>query len=391
MRSDWFPWVVWLGLICAVGAYGAEEVPALLDYQDSQYMPEELAFVVIDSSLTGKVARLAGWDACKVLMSAEPPEADAALLTVLTTYGVNAGQKEAILISFGERGTPACIDKIKAFEAWAREMAQCPPPFRMDIMTHADLNDTASLAGEYYLKRLGECVDNQGERWAAYCHTFDLGQPSIWLVRHLHGDIWSPPFFASSPKLDRNENVSFSCVADGFRIIRQDGTEIQIALADIIRDSDGDGLTDVTEHSLGTDPQAPDTDDDGVVDGKDGNPLTRQSATLDPDTAAIRQAAFTTYMATSWSRRPVYYWYRAEFEDGHQEFHGYCGPVLLTEVRVEGQPNVNFSPIRLTSPDEARISIGVTKGETWGDGVHYRLCKQDGYWYVVEQTGMYLQ
>jgi hypothetical protein len=194
-----------------------------------------------------------------------------------------------------------------------------------------------------------------------------------------------------SPRLERQEKVSFSCEQGGFRITKEDGTEIPVTLADITLDSDGDGLTEITERSLGTNAQAPDTDGDGVVDGKDGNPLTLQSATLDPEKAAIRQAAFTVYMATHWSRRPVYYWYRDIFEEGPQEYHGYCGPVLLTDVRMEGQPNVNFSPVRITSPDEARISIGITKGETWGDGVEYRLQKQNGYWFVVEQTGVYVQ
>lgn len=39
-------------------------------------------------------------------------------------------------------------------------------------------------------------------------------------------------------------------------------------------DSDGDGLTDEEEDQLGTDPNDPDTDDDGLVDGVDPEPLT---------------------------------------------------------------------------------------------------------------------
>ncbi|MCA9491702.1 MAG: VCBS repeat-containing protein [Myxococcales bacterium] len=38
-------------------------------------------------------------------------------------------------------------------------------------------------------------------------------------------------------------------------------------------DSDGDGLTDVVEAGLGTDPDDPDTDGDGVLDGVDPHPL----------------------------------------------------------------------------------------------------------------------
>ena len=39
---------------------------------------------------------------------------------------------------------------------------------------------------------------------------------------------------------------------------------------DDIKDSDGDGLTDIEEGKLGTDPRNPDTDGDGVRDGEDG-------------------------------------------------------------------------------------------------------------------------
>ncbi|HPO13139.1 MAG TPA: dockerin type I domain-containing protein [Candidatus Hydrogenedentes bacterium] len=57
-------------------------------------------------------------------------------------------------------------------------------------------------------------------------------------------------------------------------------------------DTDGDGLTDVEEHELGTDPEDPDSDDDGLLDGDDDNPLTADNvftATLNQEEITISE------------------------------------------------------------------------------------------------------
>ena len=41
-------------------------------------------------------------------------------------------------------------------------------------------------------------------------------------------------------------------------------------------DDDGDGLSDILEKKLGTDPLNPDTDGDGILDGKDPHPLVKE-------------------------------------------------------------------------------------------------------------------
>jgi hypothetical protein len=57
--------------------------------------------------------------------------------------------------------------------------------------------------------------------------------------------------------------------------LRPDGTQAltdTLSLADQQRDSDGDGLTDVAEAMLGTDPHRTDTDGDGIPDASDPTP-----------------------------------------------------------------------------------------------------------------------
>jgi len=60
----------------------------------------------------------------------------------------------------------------------------------------------------------------------------------------------------------------------------------------LTRDSDGDGLTDLAEARLLTDPAAPDTDGDGIPDGADPLPTVRESAADGHSPAALAIAAF---------------------------------------------------------------------------------------------------
>lgn len=61
----------------------------------------------------------------------------------------------------------------------------------------------------------------------------------------------------------------------GLGLLREeDGVVIERDLADVERDSDGDGLTDIAERRLLLAPDNPDSDGDGLVDGRDPMPLT---------------------------------------------------------------------------------------------------------------------
>ncbi len=70
------------------------------------------------------------------------------------------------------------------------------------------------------------------------------------------------------------------------------GLYLDIPLEALTRDSDGDGLTDLAEARLLTDPAAPDTDGDGIPDGADPLPTVRESAAEDHSPAALAIAAF---------------------------------------------------------------------------------------------------
>lgn len=68
--------------------------------------------------------------------------------------------------------------------------------------------------------------------------------------------------------------------------------------ADAFADDDGDGLTNLEEYNAGSDPQNPDTDNDGVADGFDGHPLDDQlNACVDPVKNDLTHAIFSSVQA----------------------------------------------------------------------------------------------
>lgn len=68
---------------------------------------------------------------------------------------------------------------------------------------------------------------------------------------------------------------------------RRDGLILQMDLADLRRDSDGDGLSDLTEYALTLDPSHRDSDGDGLADGDDTMP---NLARADTASAALQAA-----------------------------------------------------------------------------------------------------
>jgi hypothetical protein len=79
------------------------------------------------------------------------------------------------------------------------------------------------------------------------------------------------------------ESVTFPPV--GLATLREaDDLYVELPLDELERDSDGDGLTDLLEDKLRTDPHSPDTDGDGMPDDVDTMP--QASATAPPSEAA---------------------------------------------------------------------------------------------------------
>jgi hypothetical protein len=73
------------------------------------------------------------------------------------------------------------------------------------------------------------------------------------------------------------DSITFPPVA--LRVKREEhGLYLELPWETLRRDSDGDGVTDLVEERIGTDPFDADSDGDGIADGKDGLPLVALTA-----------------------------------------------------------------------------------------------------------------
>jgi hypothetical protein len=136
-------------------------------------------------------------------------------------------------------------------------------------------------------------AERRGRRAAVIGSSLDYGGSGYWVILSSDGGAtWSPPLYAGA-QLGRDYSVRESSdlpllAGDHLHleVARQPsnpgaageaaptvtGIYLDIPLAALERDADGDGLTDLAEERLITDPADPDTDRDGVPDGADTLP-----------------------------------------------------------------------------------------------------------------------
>jgi hypothetical protein len=138
------------------------------------------------------------------------------------------------------------------------------------------------------------CERQDGQRFAlAYARVLDPPAGSYWLARSSDGGAtWDTvytgiraglPYDAapSTEPMQRDDGLALAVerahpnemvVYEGPLVATRAPLALWASWEDLERDRDGDGLTDVTERALGTDPALPDTDGDGIPDGVDPVP-----------------------------------------------------------------------------------------------------------------------
>jgi hypothetical protein len=139
-------------------------------------------------------------------------------------------------------------------------------------------------------------AERRGQRAAALGQSLDYGSPALWVILSSdRGATWSRSLYTglvlhSRSMVHRASNLPLIA---GDRLQIEVELEVpapaaspsnphpqpavehryfEIPIATLQRDSDGDGLTDLAEEQLLTDPLEPDTDHDGIPDGEDPLP-----------------------------------------------------------------------------------------------------------------------
>lgn len=224
--------------------------------------------------------------------------------------------------------------------------------------------------------------DNHGNLWGlfncpAFGSIFDL-----WVARRT-GNQWTDFVFTGASEEDFEYKTS-----EGTVLTYPKDWLTRYALNPALRvDRDHDGLTDLAEKRLGTDPANPDTDSDGLPDSQDKNPLAGRLPTTDREKALA--AAFESEFGFGFGRGvPLFVTFPSGIAPFELPSDGWlvlpkvpgkrvpfrCGEVVLASVAEQ------------TSPQEETFRLSVSYGPL--TAVHYtiRVRKFGSDWFVVEKT-----
>lgn len=153
----------------------------------------------------------------------------------------------------------------------------------------------------------------------------------------------------------------------------------------ILKDSDGDGLNDLAEERLGTDPKKADTDGDGIPDSIDRCPFTKRAPVTDEEqiVAAAIEARFR-FTEKPWT--PVALSYPTGTDFVCTGTAGWIVPETASKLRSTfGQGTafvrVMISPIK--GQKHVYVEIDVTYEGLDGTGYQMEVKKLRGQWVVI--------
>jgi hypothetical protein len=195
---------------------------------------------------------------------------------------------------------------------------------------------------------------------------------------------WSRPKLLGPPAPREGERgASLAFRGPATLVLAISGGEMQFALDDIERDSDGDGWTDLEEGRIGTNPHAPDSDGDGIPDGRDVCPLwPLPVATAPDDNDTILQRAVFAAFALTGSRQMLY----VTPTTPRVHVRGYGGPIIfdrpLPSRGSSGGVYVSWR-IRERTATDAVVELSDWEGLLAAGGQDVFLKKVLGKWTVV--------
>jgi len=305
------------------------------------------------------------------------------LLEFLTNNRMDRKLKQHALTALGRIGTEPAIEAINKFEAWSQKRYTDPLPFYMGLQEYA-IDHYVSTD----VQPLAQTKDRNNKTWALVPLN-RFYNTELWLTSLIKDDQWSEPTLLNIPGLPETKRLSettfdtkFQLQVDGesIKIICNDKT-FETTISEQTKDTDKDGLPDIVEARMSTDPNKPDSDGDGVLDGKDSNPLTPKHKDKN-DVTEIRQAVFSVLFATTRSRNIITIVDRNEF--AKQEYYGYSGPAIKIAEHIEGIVNVTSIDIKYQSDDEATVSISDHEASEAASGHEAKLKKIHGKWVVID-------
>jgi hypothetical protein len=192
-----------------------------------------------------------------------------------------------------------------------------------------------------------------------------------------------PPFaeIALSEAAGGRLRVSFTnAPREGYPMTRIHPTPdaVEVTLAEVERDTDKDGWTDIEERFLQLNWNAADSDGDSIPDGQDAAPSYKERASdqNDDDARVLKRAVFALFGLTESpsalfvrdpSSRPL-------------QFDGLPAPVFYRDA--PGGVRVSWKVVERTAAD-AVVEITDYEGPLAASGTQVKLRRINGAWYVV--------
>ncbi len=321
--------------------------------------------------------------AIKQLESAGSEEAVEVLLDCLTSDKTDCKLKQNALTALGRIGTEPAIEAIKKFDTWSRKRYTEPQQFKMGRQEYAIDHFQSSD-----VRPLAQVKDKDNKTWAIIILS-RYGGLDLWLTSLLENDLWSEPIFLNLPdfpglsmsRTEREKAIGKLQVEGDILKVVYNNVTYETRISNQLKDIDKDGLPDIVEARFLTDAKNPDSDGDGIADGKDSNPLTPKQKDVN-DTMEIRQAVFSALFATSNSRNAIVIVDRDEF--AKQEYYGFSGAVLKSSESRQGFVNLTSIDIRYQSEDAATVWISDWEGNMASSVHEAKLKKINGKWVVIE-------
>ena len=142
------------------------------------------------------------------------------------------------------------------------------------------ISDDTKTIGFLLYHDLGEFLflsQDSGKTWSAPLYLGIHRLPESWYA--MLADSKLPMIVDGNVQLEvsiwkRDESKGGSPLRGHSYLWKKWNKYLSMSLADLQRDSDGDGLTDLFEERILTDPHSADTDGDGIPDASDNQPLT---------------------------------------------------------------------------------------------------------------------
>ena len=320
--------------------------------------------------------------AIKQLEAARSEEAINVLLECLTSNKIDSVLKQNALMALGRIGTKPAIEAITKFESWSRRRYSNPQPFYMGALP----SPVVHIIGAQAIP-LAKTLDSENKAWVLVPLSL-YGQLDLFLTSQTSDDAWAEPILldiSGFPELHMSSKMQWTnkcelSVKDDVVKIEFINKSYEVKISDQMKDTDKDGLPDSVEARLSTDPKNPDSDADGILDGKDSNPLTPRHKEIN-DTTELRQAVFSLTFATSNSQSIVRVIDRGEF--AKQEYYGYAGALIRVQKSIQGFVNLTSIDIRSQSEDSATVWINDYVGSLSARGQEVILKKINGKWVVI--------